>query len=59
MTGVVNSVSTWLSNSPPTITKPSGWRSSAPEPLASISGMAPNKAARVVIRIGRKRNNAA
>ena len=39
--------------------EPSGWRSSAPEPDASISGIAPNSAARVVIRIGRKRSSAA
>ena len=32
---------------------------SAPEPLASISGTAPNSAASVVIRIGRKRSSAA
>ncbi|KWV86425.1 hypothetical protein PFLmoz3_03858 [Pseudomonas fluorescens] len=56
---MVNSVNTWLTSNPPTITRPRGWRSSAPEPLASIKGTAPNKAARVVIRIGRKRNSAA
>ncbi|MOA37683.1 hypothetical protein D3C78_1593010 [compost metagenome] len=56
---MVNRVSTWLTSRPPTITRPSGWRSSAPEPEASISGMAPNSAARVVIRIGRKRSSAA
>ena len=56
---MVNSVSNWLSSRPPTSTRPSGWRSSAPEPDASISGIAPNSAARVVIRIGRKRSKAA
>ena len=59
MTGVVNSVSTWLSSSPPTITRPSGWRNSAPVPVDSISGSAPNNAASVVIRMGRKRSSAA
>ena len=38
---------------------PSGRRSSAPSPKPSISGMAANRAARVVIRIGRKRSTAA
>ena len=52
-------VSTWLTSRPPTITRPSGWRSSAPEPEANTIGMAANSAARVVIRIGRKRSRAA
>jgi hypothetical protein len=56
---VVNSVSTWLTISPPTIATPSGCRSSAPSPVPSISGTAPNSAARVVIRIGRKRSRQA
>src|SRR5690606_28876814 len=58
-TGVVKRVSTWLTSKPPTITRPSGWRSSAPEPEANISGSAPKSAASVVIRIGRKRSIAA
>ena len=35
---MVNSVSTWLTSSPPTMVRPSGWRSSEPVPLPSISG---------------------
>ena len=35
---------------------PSGWRNSDPTPVPSISGRAPNIAAIVVIRIGRKRS---
>ncbi len=38
---------------------PSGWRSSEPMPEPSISGKAPNSAATVVIRMGRKRSSAA
>ena len=38
---------------------PSGWRSSAPVPVPSIRGMAPSRAAKVVIRIGRSLNSAA
>ena len=38
---------------------PSGWRSSDPVPLPSISGSAPNSAAIVVIMIGRKRSRQA
>ena len=59
MTGVVNSVSTWLTSSPPTMQMPSGRRSSEPVPVPSISGSAPNSAAMVVIRIGRKRSRQA
>ena len=59
MTGVVNRVSTWLKISPPTIVTPSGWRSSEPVPVPSISGNAANSAAIVVIRIGRKRSRQA
>src|SRR5690606_29884310 len=59
ITGGADRVSTWLTSSPPTITRPSGWRSSAPEPLANIIGIAANSAASVVIRIGRKRSSAA
>ena len=35
---------------------PSGLRSSEPVPLSNASGMAPNRAASVVIMIGRNRN---
>ncbi len=59
MTGVVNKVSTWLTSRPPTIATPSGRRSSDPVPLPSISGSAPNRAAMVVIMIGRKRSRQA
>jgi len=59
MTGVVNSVSSWLTISPPTMTTPSGWRSSLPTPVPSISGSALNSAASVVMRIGRKRSRQA
>ncbi len=38
---------------------PSGKRSSAPVPLSTASGNAPNKAASVVIMIGRKRSRQA
>ena len=38
---------------------PSGKRSSAPVPLSTASGSAPNNAASVVIMIGRKRNRQA
>src|SRR6516165_288393 len=48
------SVSNWLSSSPPMMVMPSGLRSSEPVPLSNASGMAPNKAASVVIMIGRK-----
>ncbi len=41
------------------IEMPSGWRSSAPSPKPMASGRAPSIAARVVIRIGRKRRTAA
>ena len=34
MTGVVNSVSAWLTIRPPTIVKPSGWRNSEPGAVA-------------------------
>ena len=56
MTGVVNSVSIWLTISPPTIVMPSGWRNSAPMPQPNISGSAASSADIVVIRIGRKRS---
>ena len=59
MTGVVNSVSTWLTIRPPTMATPRGRRSSEPTPVPSISGSAPSRAAIVVIRIGRKRNRLA
>ena len=59
MTGVVNSVSNWLTISPPTMARPSGRRSSAPTPVLSISGTAPSSAAIVVIRIGRRRSRLA
>ncbi len=39
--------------------RPSGWRSSEPTPVPSISGSALNSAAAVVIRIGRKRSRQA
>ena len=39
--------------------EPSGWRSSEPVPVPNISGRAPNMAATVVIRIGRKRSRQA
>ncbi len=38
---------------------PSGWRSSEPSPKPIASGSAPSAAARVVIRIGRKRSRQA
>ena len=59
MTGVVNSVSIWLTTRPPIMAMPSGWRSSEPVQVPSISGMAPRIAAIVVIMIGRKRNRQA
>ena len=40
MTGVVNSVSSWLKIKPPKIARPSGRRSSEPSPSPSISGTA-------------------
>ena len=49
----------WLTRSPPTIEMPRGWRSSEPMPVPTISGKAPNRAATVVIRMGRKRSSAA
>src|SRR5699024_6331477 len=39
--------------------KPRGWRISAPDPVASMSGMALNRAARAVINMGRNRIRAA
>src|SRR5437016_1003316 len=56
MTGVVYRVNSWLRNSPPTTAMPSGRRSSAPSPLPIASGSAPNIAAMVVMRIGRRRS---
>ena len=47
-TGVVYSVSIWLTIRPPTIVMPSGRRSSEPVPVPSASGKAPSKAAAVV-----------
>jgi len=41
------------------IEMPSGNRNSAPVPLSTANGSAPNKAASVVIMIGRKRNRQA
>ena len=38
---------------------PSAWRTSAPAPLASISGTTPMMKAKEVIRIGRRRRRAA
>ena len=35
---------------------PSGWRSSEPAPVPSISGRAPSTAAMVVMMMGRKRS---
>ena len=49
-------MSTWLTISPPTIVIPSGRRSSEPVPVPNASGSAPNSAAIVVIKIGRKRS---
>ena len=58
-TGVVNRVSICETQSPPTMAMPSGRRSSEPAPMPIASGTAPNSAARVVIRIGRKRSRQA
>ena len=38
---------------------PKGWRNSEPTPVPNINGKAPNKAAKVVMRIGLKRNKQA
>ena len=46
------SVSSCEVSSPPTIATPSGWRSSAPAPIASAIGSVPKIAAIVVIMIG-------
>ncbi|GCE79716.1 hypothetical protein MSKU3_1191 [Komagataeibacter oboediens] len=59
MTGVVNSVSSWLTARPPTMAMPRGRRSSDPVPVPSIMGTAPSMAARVVMRMGLKRSRAA
>ena len=59
MTGVVNSVSSWLTIRPPTMATPSGRRSSEPAPELSIKGSAPSRAAMVVIRMGLKRSSEA
>src|SRR5216110_1889294 len=56
MTGVVYSVSSWLTMRPPTMAMPSGCRSSAPTPPPNASGTPPSSAAIVVMRIGRKRS---
>ena len=58
-TGVVNSVSTWLTSRPPTMVMPSGCRSSEPTPVPNIKGNALASADTVVIRIGRKRSRQA
>ena len=55
-TGVVYSVSIWLTIRPPMMAMPSGRRSSEPVPVPKASGTAPNNAAMVVMRIGRKRS---
>ena len=59
MTGVVKTVSNWLTSRPPKMAMPSGRRSSAPSPMPSIRGTADSRAAMVVIRIGRNRSTAA
>ena len=53
---MVNSVSAWLTISPPTIVIPSGRRNSDPVPVPSASGKPPSNAAMVVIMMGRKRS---
>ncbi len=58
-TGVVYSVSIWLTIRPPTMAMPSGRRSSEPVPVPNASGKAPSMAAMVVIMIGRKRSRQA
>ena len=47
MTGVVKSVRTWLTNRPPTMLTPKGWRNSEPVPVPNMSGSAPKMAATV------------
>ena len=59
ITGVVYSVSSWLTSRPPTMVIPRGCRNSEPSPVPKASGSAPNRAAIVVIMIGRKRNRQA
>src|ERR1700680_3864696 len=54
MTGVVNSVSTWLTSRPPTMLMPSGWRSSEPVPVPNIRGHAPKLAASGVLSAERR-----
>ncbi len=56
---MVNKVSIWLTIRPPMMASPSGRRSSEPVPVPTSSGKAPSIAARVVIRIGRKRSSEA
>ena len=56
---MVNSVSIWLKIRPPIIVMPSGRRSSDPVPVPSASGTPPNRAAMVVIMMGRKRSRQA
>ncbi len=58
MTGVVKSVMTWLTSSPPIMQMPRGVRNSEPTPLPKASGTAPRSAAMVVIMMGRKRKQA-
>ena len=56
MTGVENRFRICETQRPPTMLMPSGRRSSEPAPRPIASGSAPNSAASVVIRIGRKRS---
>ena len=59
MTGVENRLRSCETQRPPTMVMPSGRRSSEPAPRPMASGTAPNSAASVVIRIGRKRSRQA
>ena len=58
MTGVVYSVSAWLTINPPTMVIPRGWRNSEPVPVPKASGTAPKSAASVVIMIGTEAQHA-
>ena len=56
MTGVVYSVNACETSKPPTIEMPRGRRNSEPVPVPNASGSAPNRAAAVVIIMGRNRS---
>ena len=56
MTGIRKIAMKLAASMPPMTVKPMTWRDSAPAPLALASGTQPRMNAKLVIRIGRRRN---